>query len=51
MKFHENASSGSRFVHVDGRTDRQTDMTKLTAAFRNFANAPKNWLLTNERAN
>jgi len=24
------------------RTDEQTDMTKLTAAFRNFANAPKN---------
>jgi hypothetical protein len=24
--------------------DRQTDMTKLIAAFRNFANAPKNLL-------
>ena len=24
------------------RTDRQTDMTKLTVAFRNFANATKN---------
>ena len=24
------------------RTDRQTDMTTLTVAFRNFANAPKN---------
>jgi hypothetical protein len=23
-------------------TDGQTDMTKLTVAFRNFANAPKN---------
>jgi hypothetical protein len=23
------------------RTDGQTDMTKLTVAFRNFANAPK----------
>jgi len=23
------------------RTDRQTDMTKLIVAFRNFANAPK----------
>jgi len=23
------------------RTDRQTDVTKLTAAFRNFANTPK----------
>jgi hypothetical protein len=25
-------------------TDRQTDMTKLIVAFRNFANAPKNWI-------
>jgi hypothetical protein len=25
-----------------GRTDRQTDMTKLTDAFRNFAKAPRN---------
>jgi hypothetical protein len=24
------------------RADRQTDMTKLIVAFRNFANAPKN---------
>jgi len=36
-KFQENLSSGSRVV-PDGRTD----MTKLTVAFRNFANAPKN---------
>jgi len=32
--------------HADGRTDeqtgRQTDMTKLIDAFRNFADAPKN---------
>jgi hypothetical protein len=27
---------------ADGRTDRETAMTKLIAAFRNFANAPKN---------
>jgi hypothetical protein len=27
---------------TDGSTDRQTDITKLTVAFRNFANAPKN---------
>ena len=33
-KFHENPFSGSRVV-----TDEQTDMTKLIAAFRNFANA------------
>ena len=29
---------------MDGRTGRQTDMTKLRVAFRNFANAPKNGL-------
>ena len=27
---------------TDGRTDKQTYMTKLTAAFRNFVNLPKN---------
>ena len=27
--------------HADGQADRQTDMTKLIAAFRKFANAPK----------
>jgi hypothetical protein len=27
--------------YADGRTDRQTDMTKLTIAFRNFAKASK----------
>jgi len=31
---------GAVLCHVD----RRTDMTKLTAAFRNFANAPKNVL-------
>jgi len=41
IKFHENPSSGSRVVAC-GRTDRQTDMTKLIVAYRNFANAPKN---------
>jgi hypothetical protein len=30
---------GADFFHAD----RRTDMTKLTVAFRNFANAPKNW--------
>jgi hypothetical protein len=29
---------GAELFHADG----QTDMTKLIAAFRNFANAPKN---------
>jgi hypothetical protein len=28
---------------VDGRTDGQTDMTKLIVAFRNFATAAKNY--------
>jgi hypothetical protein len=36
-KFHGNPSSGSRVVPC-GRKDT----TKLTVAFRNFANAPKN---------
>jgi hypothetical protein len=27
--------------HADRRTDGRTDMTKLTAAFRNFSNASK----------
>ena len=35
-------------MRTDGRTDVQTDMTKLMAAFRNFAKAPKNGnVLTN----
>jgi len=29
------------------RADRRTDITKLTVAFRNFANAPKNRKKTN----
>ena len=28
--------------YINGRTDRQTDMTKLIVVFRSFANAPKN---------
>ena len=39
IKFHENPSSGSRAVPC-GQMDVQ--MRKLTAAFRNFVNAPKN---------
>jgi len=31
-------------MRKDGRTDGRTDMRKLTVAFRNFANAPKNVL-------
>jgi len=32
---------GAELFHADGRTGGQTtNMTKLTVAFRNFANAP-----------
>ena len=40
INFNENPSSGSHVVPC-GRTDRHTDTRKLTAAFRNFAKAPK----------
>jgi hypothetical protein len=33
---------GAELFHADQRTDRQTDMTKVIVAFRNFANALKN---------
>ena len=43
IKFHENPSSRvAKCGRTDGQTDRQTDMTKLIVAFRNFAKAPKN---------
>jgi hypothetical protein len=53
VKFHENTSSASRVVPC-GQTDRQSDrltdwqtgMTKLTVAFRNFANAPNTHEIT-----
>jgi hypothetical protein len=32
----------TKFFHPDRRTDGRTDMTKLKAAFCNFAFAPKN---------
>jgi hypothetical protein len=38
---HENPSSGSR-IPPCGQKDGRTDMTKLTVAFWNFANAPEN---------
>ena len=34
---------GAEYSQADGRTDRQTDMTKLTGAFCNFADAPDKW--------
>jgi hypothetical protein len=32
---------GAEMFLADGSTDRQTDMIKPTAAFRNFAKTPK----------
>jgi len=37
--------SGGTEFYADGRTDGETDMTKLIVAFRNFAIAPKNCLV------
>ena len=31
---------GAELFHAERQTDRQTDMTKLLVAFRNFASAP-----------
>ena len=42
IKFNENPSMGAVLFHADRRTYRQTDMSKLVVAFRNFANTPKN---------
>jgi hypothetical protein len=33
---------GAESFHEDRKTDAQTDMTKLIADFRDFANAPQN---------
>ena len=40
IKFHENPLNGSRVVPC-GRTDGQTDITKLIVTFSNFANETK----------
>jgi hypothetical protein len=32
----------AKLLQVDGRTDRQTDMMKLTINFHKFVNVPKN---------
>jgi hypothetical protein len=32
---------GDELFRTDGRTEGQTDMTKLIVAFRNFKNGPK----------
>ena len=44
IKFRENPFSECRVV-LWGRTDRQTDMTKLIVTFRNFTNAPNKFML------
>ena len=44
MKTHENPMSGSRGI-PRGRTDRETEMTKLIIPFRNFVKAPKKWYI------
>jgi hypothetical protein len=36
------SSVGAELFHADGSTERQTDMTKLIVAFRDFATAPNN---------
>ena len=42
------------FFHADGHTDRntdgRTDVTKLIVAFRSFANASKEWILSDKLA-
>jgi len=43
IKFCENPSSGRRIIpygRTDEPTDKQTDMTKLIATYRSFANVP-----------
>jgi hypothetical protein len=44
IKFNQTPSSGSRVPcgQTNGRAGGRADMTKLTVAFRSFANAPKN---------
>jgi len=39
MKIHP---VGAELFHAEGQMDGRTDMMKLTVAFHNFANMPKN---------
>jgi len=48
IKFCDNLSNGSRVVPC-GRTDGQTDMTKLIGTSRNFANVPQNYVIPSFR--
>jgi len=47
IKFHENPSSGNRVV-PNGRKDGQIDTIKLIFTFHNFANAPKNRVISTQ---
>jgi len=38
----------TELLNADGRTDGQTDMTKLVVVIRNFANVPRNALRIEE---
>jgi hypothetical protein len=48
--FYEYSSFGSRVTPL-GRTDGQTDMTKLLVAFRNFVKSSKNYDKGNKTTN
>ena len=41
----------AELFHADGQVVRQTDMTKLTVAFLNYPNAPKNGKLCLNKEN
>ena len=45
IKFHEIPSSGSRVIPCGLQADGQTDVTKLSVASLNFANAHKNCII------
>jgi hypothetical protein len=42
IKFYQICPVGAELFCVDRQMNRRTDFTKLTVAFRNFADAPKN---------
>ena len=41
---------GAEVVHADGRTEKPTCKTQLIVVFRNFANAPKNCVISGFRS-
>jgi hypothetical protein len=41
---------GAEVVHADGWTQKRTCKTQLIVAFRNFANAPKNCVISGFRS-